>query len=449
MRHPDAAMEGFDSPTPNAEQAEAMRLLDAGKNVFLTGVAGTGKTFALDAWLRRQSRGFVAVTASTGIAATHIGGQTVHSWCGCGIANRKARTIADKWWWRERVRPVIAGTDVLVIDEVSMLDGVTFELVSDLCGRARGCREIPFGGLQVVLVGDMGQLTPVEEESKGFPFETDAWWDGEFRTVELRRVMRQSDRAFVSALQEVRNGTMSAETMRLFSSRLRAYDPEERGAVRLMAHNSKVDAINTMKLARLDGEERVFLAHDMGEEKAMEQLDKTCLSPKTLRLKVGARVMLTKNGPPLFVNGSMGYVEGWGERDGKPYVEVRIDDGPTIEVGRAEWKRTRVEAEDGGIPHEVVEAHRLQFPLRLAWAITIHKSQGMTIDLVSVDLSGVFAPGQSYVALSRARTLDGLNIEGWRGANSVMAHPTVMAFVNGTYTLPPRQEETLDMHFGE
>ncbi len=443
-----AAMEGFDKPRPNPEQARALELLEGGDNVFLTGVAGTGKSFALNAWLEERGRDGVAVTASTGIAATHIGGCTVHSWSGCGIANKKAGTIAGKWWWKDWVKPRIKAADVLVIDEVSMLDGITFELISDLCARARGCRGLPFGGLQIVLVGDMGQLSPVEEDARGFAFETDTWWDADFKTVELRRVMRQSDKTFVRVLQEIRNGTMGRESMRILRDRIRAFDPEERDAVRLMSHNAKVDRLNEEKLKRLPGKAKTFVADDVGEEKAVIQLDKTCLSPKRLTLKADARVMLTKNGVG-YVNGSMGYVEGWGAPYGEERIVVRLDDGGTIDVYREEWRRTKVEVGDDGIPVEKVEARRRQFPLRLAWAITIHKSQGMTLDTVSVDLSRVFAAGHAYVALSRARALEGLNIEGWRGAGSVSAHPTVMAFVNGTYELPEAAPETVDMQFEE
>jgi len=451
-----AAMEGFDRPGPNPEQARAIALLDGGENVFLTGVAGTGKSFALNSWLSWLSgerERDVAVTASTGIAATHIGGCTVHSWCGCGIADKKAGTIAGKWWWKERVKPCIEATDVLVIDEVSMLDGITFELISDLCARARGCKGLPFGGMQVVLVGDMGQLAPVEEEEKGFAFETDTWWDAGFKMVELKRVMRQSDAEFVRVLQGVRNGHLGPGGIELLGARVGAYDPEERDAVRLMSHNETVDAVNNRKLGAIPGTEGLFIAQDMGEEKAMIQLDKTCLSPRRLRIKKGARVMCTKNGMG-YVNGSMGYVEGWGKEFGEECITVRLDNGCTIGIYREEWKRTKMVAGSDGRLQEQVVARRRQFPLRLAWAVTIHKSQGMTLDLVSVDLSRVFAPGQAYVALSRARTLDGLNIEGWRGPDSVIAHPTVMAFVNGTYTLPPPVDElatptTMDMAFDE
>ena len=451
----DEALEGFDTtPRPNADQAEAIRKLEAGENVFLTGPAGVGKTFTLNQWLQGRGREGVAVTASTGIAATHIGGCTVHKWSGCGIAKSKASTIAGKWWWRERVAPYIKDTDVLIIDEISMLDGVTFELIGELCRRARKQPVgLPFGGLQLVLVGDMGQLSPVEEEERGFAFETDTWWDLDIQVVELTKVMRQRDAGFVQVLREVRDGTMSPRSYEILSSRVGAFDPEDQEAVRVMTHNAQVDRVNAARLDALPGEERVFEAIEEGDNpEAIKRLDKNCLSPRKLRLKENARVMLTKNHRGgLYVNGSLGHVVGWDEDYGDGAVVVALDDGGQVTVHRDEWVNTKTMTVKGGKPYEKVEARRVQFPLRLAWAITAHKVQGMTLGRVSVNLTHTFAPGQAYVALSRVKTLDGLNIEGWRGHESIIAHPTVSAFMRGEYVLPdPEPEEvTMDMSFGD
>lgn len=434
----DVAMEGFTGPTLNAGQAEALQLLNDGANVFLTGVAGTGKTYALNAWLEGKNRMTHAVTASTGIAATHLNGCTIHSWSGCGIANKTAKTISGKWWWQQNVAPCIALADALVIDEISMLDGLTFELVAELVRIARQEKDHdnPWGSLQIVLVGDMGQLSPVEEEDRGFAFETDAWWEGGFEMVNLEQVMRQRESAFVNCLQGVRDGHLSAEGYQMLQARVGAYDPDAEDAVRLMTHNRQVDQVNDVRLAQVEGELREFTAEEWGSPRDLERLNKNCLSPKVLKLKVGARVMTTKNGAG-YANGSLGYVVGYEDDDyGPPTILVRFDgrDRPW-HVGQAEWKNTKMEAKDGKVKEKTI-ARRKQYPLRLAWAITVHKSQGMTLGKVSVDLSRVFAPGQAYVALSRASSLGGLNIEGWRGAHSIKAHPTVCSFMAGSYALP-------------
>lgn len=453
----DAALEGFeDGPVPNAEQEAALRALDSGKNIFLTGVAGTGKSWVLNRYLEKRGRSGVAVTASTGIAATHIGGQTIHAWSGCGIAEKKAAEIANGWWWKENIAPVIEATDLLIIEEISMLDGVTFELVGELCRRAkRQPIGVPFGGLQVILVGDMGQLAPVQAEDRGFPFETDLWWDLKIETIELKQVMRQRDAAFVKALQEIRAGKMSDETKDLISSRIRVFDPEKEEAVRVMTHNDQVDKVNNDRLRRLPGNELVFEAQETGEPKALEILDRNCLSPKRLVLKENARVMFTKNADG-YVNGTMGHVMGV-EKDqytGEDIIRVLIDGwNHPIRVYRKEWKSTGTKVDRRTkATFDTVLARRVQFPLRLAWAVTAHKVQGMTLDKVSVNLANCFAPGQAYVALSRAKTLEGLNVEQWKGDASIIYHPLVADFVNGTYQLPPPApeapaEEQMSMKF--
>jgi ATP-dependent DNA helicase PIF1 len=431
-----AALDGFGGAWLNPEQAAAKAALDEGANVFLTGVAGTGKTRTLNAWLRGRDPVEYAVTASTGIAATHLNGQTVHRWSGCGVGSKSAETLASEWWWREKVMPHIAAAKALVIDEVSMLDGMMFELIESLCKKARGNLG-PFGGLQVVLVGDMGQLAPVEGEDKGFAFETDAWWDADVRMIELKRVMRQQDVEFARVLHSVRDGTLDPEGYNILARRLNAYDPEENGAVRLMTHNGQVDQVNQVHLARIAGDDRLFKAYERGEGEHVEWLEKNCLSPRELRLKIGARVMATKNsGSGAFVNGHLGYVVGYQEDSLDPAVIVQFDhmDEP-MHVLRETWERKQVVTEKGRT-FEKTLAMRVQFPLRLAWAITVHKSQGMTINRVSVDLARCFAPGQAYVALSRARTLEGLNIESWKGPASIIVHPTVSKFVRGAYVLP-------------
>lgn len=394
------------------DQERALEALRAGGHVFLTGVAGTGKSAVVRRWLAETDQR-VAVTASTGVAALQISGMTLHSWAGLGLGDRPIEDVVCRRWWREQVASRMLRADALLIDEVSMLDAGTLDLADALCRHARRERLLPFGGLQVVLVGDPGQLPPVELADRGWPYDSAAWRALAPETHELVTVHRQSDRAFVRALAEVRAGAMSRSTMILLESRVLAFDPDLAGAARLMTHNEQVDGVNEARLGELDGPLARFVAEDAGDPRHLEQVKRHCLSPEVLFLRVGARVMATKNDPESgAVNGSLGVVE----HIERSAVRVRFIGLGARWVERASW-----EVCDG----DRVLASRRQIPLRLAWAITIHKSQGATLDRVSVNLARAFAPGQAYVALSRARTIDGLNLEAWSPA-SVITHPRII-----------------------
>lgn len=414
----------------STDQRAAIETVRRGDNVLLTGVAGTGKTRVLNEWLDTiVDKRDIAITASTGIAATHIGGQTVHRWAGVGICEYPVSHIVNEWFWRNQVQPVIENTNIIIIDEISMLDAQALDLIDGVCRYARDDSK-PFGGMQVVFVGDMGQLPPVKLEN-GFPFDAKAWKKAAIRNIELTKVWRQEDAAFVQLLQEIRAGGISKNGLELLMTRRRAFDPDKDGCTRLMTHNEMVDRINDGKLTALAGPHQTYVAIDSGHPTSVEWLDKNCLSPKELHLKVGARVMFTKN-TPEFSNGELGTVTKLGPNE----VHVLIDkDERPFSVQRCEWKAKRSvpkrrRAGDETQIEEQATATRLQFPLRLAWAITIHKSQGMTIDRVSVDLGQTFAPGQVYVALSRVRSLEGLNIERWGGVSSIRTAPEVLKFLN-------------------
>lgn len=407
------------------EQWRVIDLINAGKNVFLTGVAGTGKSYLLNAWLSAKWRGDVALTASTGIAATHINGRTVHSWCGCGIGNKEAETISYGHKWHEETRLRIAATKVLVLDEIGMIDGATFELIEKLCRIARERMTEPFGGLQVILVGDMGQLAPVEDQNC-FAFESPVWWEANLHMIELKEVHRQEEKVFVDLLRKIRMGQIDQSGLAMIHKRIKAFDPDAApAAMRVTTHNNKAEIINDQKLRALPGPLSTYHAEEHGEEWALEQLNNSCLSPRKLELKIGARVMFTRNETGgLYVNGTMGTVT----KATADRIVVTTDKGREIYVAEADWE---LEFSGGD------KATRKQYPLRLAYALTIHKGQGCTFDRISIDLGDAFAPGQAYVALSRARTLEGLNIERWGGARSIITHPTVQKFIRGQYEPEP------------
>jgi hypothetical protein len=403
------------------DQQNVIGWLNAGYNVFLTGVGGTGKTTAINHWLAQVPKDrFVGITASTGIAATHISGSTLHSWLGATPERDTLERLVNAAW-RNKHADRLRAAHALVIDEVSMVSAKLFTLAEQAHRCVRESAR-PWGGMQIVLVGDLGQLPPVDEEA-GWCFHSPAWGESNIHVLELTQALRYEDQYFANVLRHVRVGHVDGEVLRALGSRVNAYDPNGPGVVRLMTHNTQVDAVNAKRLALVPGEVRCYRAHDSGEEPYLSQLRRACLSPDMLMLKVGARVMFTKNDTDYhrWVNGTVGEVV---EMDAHTATVRIARDGGVVRVEPATWERKQWE----GNTLRVVAA-RSQLPLRLAYAMTIHKSAGMTIDRVSMNLADTFAPGQAYVALSRARRLDGINIEAWNGAASIMAHPLLRATV--------------------
>jgi hypothetical protein len=399
-------------------QDEALALLKTGSNVFLTGEPGAGKTHTIRsyvAWL--SSRGLVpAVTASTGIAATHLGGMTVHAWSGIGIQSTLVKEEAERLAENPKLRKRIQDAPTLIIDEISMLDARTLDLVDLMCRTVRESLA-PFGGMQVVFVGDFFQLPPVSrfgEPAATFAFRSAAWQAAMPAVCYLTEQHRQADQRFLELLGSIRRGRVSAEGRQLL--RERHQEPREEVLhTRLSSHNLDVDRINQTHLAALPGEVHVFEMLSRGPEKFVASLKKNCLSPERLVLKEGARVMFTKNHPDgSFVNGTLGEVIAFEEETGTPVV--RTAQGRELLPSPVEWA-----LQDGSRTLAKIN----QLPLRLAWAMTVHKSQGMTLDAAVIDLSKAFEFGQGYVALSRVRHADGLFLQGWN-ERALSVHPDIL-----------------------
>jgi ATP-dependent exoDNAse (exonuclease V) alpha subunit len=401
-------------------QKDALAILQTGANVFLTGSPGSGKTYTVRAyidWLR--SHGIEpAITASTGVAATHIHGQTIHAWSGIGITDNFTQYELDRIAGKEPVAKRIQKTSVLIIDEISMLSGTILDAVDAVCKQVRG-NELPFGGMQVVLVGDFFQLPPVAGRGRAvqFAFESRAWKFLHVLTCYLTEQHRQEDSQFLSLLTAIRAGSFAEDEGELLQERFTSVEKVSVEVPRLYTHNADVDRINEAQLAALPGNAKVFQMESSGTANLVESLKRGCLSPERLTLKEGAIVMCTKNNPSLgYANGTLGKVIGFSTDDGYPMIETR--DGRTIILSPVEW----VVEEDGRI-----RARIAQIPLRLAWAITVHKSQGQSLDAAAMDLSRSFEYGQGYVALSRVRTLEGLHLLGW-SAQALAIHPLVSKF---------------------
>ncbi len=412
-------------------QKEALLILKTGANVFLTGEPGSGKTHLVNQYVTYLRGAGVepAITASTGIAATHIGGLTIHAWSGIGIRRDLTKYDVDRIGQNKTVARRVGNARILIIDEVSMLSARTLAMVDAVCREIRRSHE-PFGGLQVIMVGDFFQLPPVfrnDEETAGSLIDTAGVSDKEFayqsRVWEalspiicyLSEQHRQEDAVFLEFLSAIRQQNLNESHKVLLRARY-TKEPKE-GMTQLYARNVDVDAINEVALVKLRGSAKIFEMKIHGPEKLVAGLKRGCLSPEKLALKIGARVMFTKNDVARhrYVNGTLGTVMGFSKEQGEPIIKTY--NGKTVLAEPAEWR-----IEDGGRALARVS----QVPLRLAWAITIHKSQGMSLDAAHIDLSQAFEYGQGYVALSRLRTLSGLFLSGLN-ERALEVHPAVRA----------------------
>lgn len=414
-------------------QDEALAILKTGANVFLTGEPGAGKSHTISGYVRYlRAHGIEpAITASTGIAATHIGGMTIHSWSGIGIKDRLTKSdierIRDLPHYAKRIRKA----RVLIIDEVSMLDGKIFSLVDRVCQGVRESTD-PFGGLQVVCVGDFFQLPPIVRRTRGseddlwsqlpeeelgtaFAFQSEAWLSLDPTVCYLTEQHRQDDPVFLEVLSAIRADRVEDRHIRHIETRIHTQEKISfENTTNLFSHNIDVDRVNDVALAKLPAKAIAFAMSVRGPKNLVAALQKGCLSPELLKLKVGATVMFTKNNPQgKYVNGTLGTVTGFDKETHFPIVKTRS--GTRVAVEPADWV-----IEEGG----ETRAKITQLPLRLAWAMTIHKSQGMSLDAAVMDLSSVFEFGQGYVALSRVRRFSGLYLLGYN-AQALRVHPKV------------------------
>lgn len=418
------------------KQQKAFNLMIAGKNIFLTGPSGSGKSAVINLFKETHSRRLnIAITSTTGISALLIGGTTLHSYLGIGLGNGTVDEISKKIMTNTKSRQRWCDLDMLIIDEVSMLSPELFDKLEQVARIVRrkkakrvladdGETERPFGGIQLVLSGDLLQL-PVVGNSDSFIFDAECWEKCIDDVVSLERIMRQENKEFQNVLNEVRVGVVSRKGREMLDSRIGAKLKNELGIVptRIFTTNAQVDQMNTLELDKI-GEENVY-QYDMevyfyefvkNRDQMMEKYRKSSLAPESLQLCKGAQVMLVcnldlENG---LANGSRGVV-----------IDI-VEDVPVVRF---------LNGEERVISHwhwDIEEDRKkqvriTQIPLRLAWAQTIHKAQGSTIDYAEMDLSNVFTYGQAYVALSRVKTLEGLSIIDI-SYESVKAHPKALEY---------------------
>jgi len=391
-------------------QKEAVNLFLRGENLFITGEAGTGKSHVTKVIfdLCQMYKVAAAKTSSTGVSAFNIGGQTIHSWAGLGLADEPLSNLIYKLRKNKKAIDRIVKSKVLFVDEVSMVKADLLEKLDGVLRFYRGSAA-PFGGIQLVMVGDMLQLSPVwrGNERKDWCFKSLSWEGADIRTVILREKMRQSaETPFAKLLSNLRVGKMDG--IEILEDRIDVKFPDDGiMPVRVLCKNVDVDQFNFSKLNAIKSPSRKFYSRDNGQKHHIEQFNKNCPAAAVLELKVGAQVILLANLDVKqgFVNGSVGVVEAFTSEG----IEVRFKTGVCL-VTEFTWEiKEQSVSFDGKTIFKSV-ASREQFPLKLAYALTVHRVQGLTLDRAYVDVGEAFAEGMLYVALSRVRDIESLSI---------------------------------------
>jgi len=385
-------------------QGLALEIMLSGESVLLTGPAGAGKTFVLNQFIRiAKSEGkHVSVTATTGLAATHLGGTTIHSWSGIGISDEIQHGFLDRM--AKGRREIIGKTDVLIIDEVSMMHDFRLDMVDQVCRLVRQ-KDEPFGGIQIIMSGDFFQLPPInrgDSRAGGFVVNSQVWQELDPTICYLEEQHRQDDEKLLDILNSMRSGELRRNHAESLLERVGVEPADDELMTELHTVNVDVDMLNDKKLDLLDGDELFYTQTTTGSENYVENLQRSVLAPSVLRIKKGALVMAVKNSlDKKYANGSLGIVMDF--EGGTEYPIVEFKSGKIVTMAPDTW-----ELRDG----DKKRASITQIPLRLAWAITVHKSQGMTLDAARIDLRKAFVEGMGYVALSRVKNLNNLYLSG-------------------------------------
>ena len=398
-------------------QENAHRSLQGAENVFVTGGAGSGKSFLVRHFLKSKDKREFPVLASTGAAAVLVGGRTFHSFFGLGIMEGGVEATVEKASKNRQVIRRLKKITGFVVDEVSMLSGPTLRAAEIIARRLRDS-DLPWGGLRVVAVGDFAQLPPVERgysQTRGWAFLDPVWNWSNFQTALLRTQTRCLDDEYMRILSFVRDGIVNAEVKEYLDSKI-GIPPEDFDGTRLFPRREETERFNLRKLEAIAKPAQKFETIYSGDARSLEMLKKYAPVPDVLVLKEGALVMLRQNDPQgRWVNGSTGHIE----KIAPSKLQIRLLNGRMAEIEKTSFSLMNAEGE--------TVAAAVNFPLSLAWASTIHKSQGATLDRMAVNLSQLWEPGQAYVALSRLTRGADLSVEKWE-AKSIRVDRNVVDF---------------------
>lgn len=402
------------------EQTLALEVLESGENVFLTGGAGSGKSFLIREFRKELNPKSMPLLASTGAAAVLLDGRTFHSFFGLGILEGGVEGTRRRCLDNPKLMTRLRQIDGFIIDEVSMIPGVALSLAEELCREAR-TSSLPWGGLRVIMVGDFAQLPPVTRGTqRDWCFLSPVWEKTGFLNVVLRENQRVMDADFIEVLNEIRQGQISPRVSEFLDSHLREHDEWDKSP-RLFSRRDQVEKFNQSELAQIAGTEIVLDSIYFGSDRGVETLKKNGPIPERIVLKVGCRVLFIQNDPQKrWVNGTRGTVVDLSkDESGLERITVEKENFRHVTVDRVQFSLL-----DGDGQHQ---ASVINYPLILGYATTIHKSQGATMDDLWVNLSNLWEPGQAYVALSRLRTGQGLRLLGWT-ARSFLVDPQVNHF---------------------
>lgn len=402
------------------EQSNALELLRSGENVFLTGGAGSGKSFLIRQFMKEIETTEMPILASTGAAAVLLGGRTFHSFFGLGIMDGGPDATYARASKDNKLMARLRKVEGVIIDEISMIPGQALMIAEALAQRARESK-LPWGGMRIITVGDFAQLPPVTRTGqRDWCFLNQVWEASGFQSVMLSHNQRVSDNLFLDILSDVRHGLSTGRVRDFLNEHLQDHDPDHPGT-RLFPRKLNADNFNQKKLDELAEEEVTIDSIYFGSEKHIELLMKSAPVPAKLVLKLGCRVMFLQNDPQRrWVNGTRGVVTDIT----LDKVTVKKDNGREVQADKSSFA---LQDAEGNILASVI-----QFPLTLAYATTIHKSQGATLDDLWCDLSSLWEPGHAYVALSRLRSAEGLHLIGW-SPRSIIVDPKVLSFYNSLF----------------